>query len=749
MGSASRAARGWVLCRDSAMHFGDTPRVLESNGAAVFGENDLSHLRDLLDLYQNTQGAESLALTVTPTTALTTTQIVLARRDVLRAESIGSNLGSEEYCSSDPTFAAIGRCNRILEELSAELRAIGPVGEAMPTEGPTNTAEPDPLEAAIRGLAECVKRHRLLFLFSAECARNNPMAVSGRTGVRERVSKEDVRGWKQMLENVDSDGNFLFEYAWVIEGFAQEAISMFGPGKGCKPKTMTRDGSTFDVEGSSYPYWTVDELVVHELERSSERLLEACRSVAAADTENRFSTIVDMTIARARPEWHPRWYSSVIVRWEYLELLDTLLVETQRACVECHRRPRTKAISDHSPESQSPRFTMAREQQQVASLYLLMLLAQAYYKMLECTISVAEWCIALDLDLNQSYHWVTTSIANLLRNDEHLKDFPEPFEPFFLDLYPATIRDCEWEDMVGPKAEHFLSTVQRYALDRGIRDPEEGSVAWTFIQFFRPSIETAIKHAENYERRMKAHMKALLAKPKDSEAPTDAGGSLEPGDARAQRTDDLPNLLDDSNLCLTMLADFRRDFNAKSTASSVSIADSESCDFLDPHAEAEFRAASDRIKSNLPELVDCLTRVLAWGRQQGLETLEDLGFLTATNCTDGVRAEVCRSLELDVRAIQNRLLLNQIATGSAGSRSERIDAQPDWLKVSVVAKITGLNTGEVSRLCDEWVKSGGRTGLANNGKTKRERRIDPSALTALQLEIQRTRYVKIVKKAKH
>lgn len=679
MGSASRAARGWVLCRDSAMHFGDTPRVLESNGAAVFGENDLSHLRDLLDLYQNTQGAESLALTVTPTTALTTTQIVLARRDVLRAESIGSNLGSEEYCSSDPTFAAIGRCNRILEELSAELRAIGPVGEAMPTEGPTNTAEPDPLEAAIRGLAECVKRHRLLFLFSAECARNNPMAVSGRTGVRERVSKEDVRGWKQMLENVDSDGNFLFEYAWVIEGFAQEAISMFGPGKGCKPKTMTRDGSTFDVEGSSYPYWTVDELVVHELERSSERLLEACRSVAAADTENRFSTIVDMTIARARPEWHPRWYSSVIVRWEYLELLDTLLVETQRACVECHRRPRTKAISDHSPESQSPRFTMAREQQQVASLYLLMLLAQAYYKMLECTISVAEWCIALDLDLNQSYHWVTTSIANLLRNDEHLKDFPEPFEPFFPDLYPATIRDCEWEDMVGPEADRFLSTVQRYTLEHGIRDPDKGSAAWTLVEWFRPSIENAIKRAEAYNARMKRHMKSALGPAQDPEVAPAVEQPTKSTPAESIPPDGLASLLEDANDCLIALEALHRDYETKSGIADRMQGGGEDWCFADHRDESEYRSVCQRIESNRRILDGRLSRVLTWGGNRGMDVFKDLEFLDETRVSAGVKAALCTDCVRDVRSIVSALLIevakSQLTPEPGRSRDGGIDGK--------------------------------------------------------------------------
>ncbi len=145
---------------------------------------------------------------------------------------------------------------------------------------------------------------------------------------------------------------------------------------------------------------------------------------------------------------------------------------------------------------------MPVEDRRVSGLILLMLLAQAYYKMLECVISMASWCSALDVELNQSYLWVTTSLTNLLKNHDDLKDFPVQFEPLFPDLYPSTVRDLDWDDMVAPEAERFLSTVQRYAHEKGVYEPEEGSTAWTFVQLFRPSVEAAISRAIGYQKRM-------------------------------------------------------------------------------------------------------------------------------------------------------------------------------------------------------------------------------------------------------
>lgn len=145
---------------------------------------------------------------------------------------------------------------------------------------------------------------------------------------------------------------------------------------------------------------------------------------------------------------------------------------------------------------------MPVEDRRISGLTLLMLLAQAYYKMMECVISMASWCSSLDVELNQSYLWVTGNLTNLLKNHEDLKDFPVQFKPLFDDLYPSTVRDIDWDDMVAPEAERFLSTVQRYVHEKGVYEPEEGSTAWTFVQLFRPSIETAISQALDYHKRM-------------------------------------------------------------------------------------------------------------------------------------------------------------------------------------------------------------------------------------------------------
>lgn len=153
---------------------------------------------------------------------------------------------------------------------------------------------------------------------------------------------------------------------------------------------------------------------------------------------------------------------------------------------------------------------MSAEDSKNSALILLMLLAQAYYKLLESAISMASWVAAVDIELNQSYLWTTTNITNLLKNDPNLKDFPAAFEPLFPDLYPSTIRDVDWNDMVAPDAERFLSTVQQYVHSKGTIDPEEHSPGWVFIEMFRPGVETAIERATAYNKRMRQHLQQML-----------------------------------------------------------------------------------------------------------------------------------------------------------------------------------------------------------------------------------------------
>ena len=166
---------------------------------------------------------------------------------------------------------------------------------------------------------------------------------------------------------------------------------------------------------------------------------------------------------------------------------------------------------------------MSAEARRNSALILLMLLAQAYYKVLESAISMASWVAAVDLELNQSYLWTTTNITNLLKHDEDLKDFPAAFEPLFPDLYPSTIRDVEWDDMVAPDAERFLSTVQQYVHSKGTYEPEEGSPGWIFIEMFRPGVTTAIERATAYNKRMHQHLQRVLGSSSQARPEVSAG----------------------------------------------------------------------------------------------------------------------------------------------------------------------------------------------------------------------------------
>lgn len=180
------------------------------------------------------------------------------------------------------------------------------------------------------------------------------------------------------------------------------------------------------------------------------------------------------------------------------------------------------SISDMPKTDELPKMSV--EDRRNSGLNLLILLAQAYFKMLECTISLASWCTVLDLELNQSYFWTVTSITNLLKNHEDLKDFPTTFQPLFPDLYPSTIRDLDWEDMVAPDAERYLSTVQQYVLSKGIYVPEERSDAWVFIEIFRPAVNIAIERAEAYFKRMQQYRQRILS---SSPLPRTTSSSIE------------------------------------------------------------------------------------------------------------------------------------------------------------------------------------------------------------------------------
>lgn len=177
-----------------------------------------------------------------------------------------------------------------------------------------------------------------------------------------------------------------------------------------------------------------------------------------------------------------------------------------------HHNMTTAGTTENASGAAAERIPdMSDEDKKVSGLGLLLLLAQSYYKILECV--VGSPCRALDLDLNQSYLWTITTLRNLLNNNPELRDFTGKFEPIFPDVYPSTVRDSEWEDFVGPEAEKVLSDIQRYVFEKGGIEAVKGSPAWIFVEMFRPSVILSIERAEAYHKRMQEHVRRLLRKP--------------------------------------------------------------------------------------------------------------------------------------------------------------------------------------------------------------------------------------------
>jgi hypothetical protein len=152
------------------------------------------------------------------------------------------------------------------------------------------------------------------------------------------------------------------------------------------------------------------------------------------------------------------------------------------------------------------------EDWQNAGLIVLLLLAQAYYKLLES--AVRNLCGAVDLELNGKYLWAVNNLTNLLKNHHGLADFPGTFEPCLKDLMPSSIVDVDWDDMVAPEAECFLSTVQQYVMTKGTYPPEEGTAAWIFVETFQSSVNEAIQVGETYSKRMRHEFKAFMGRVK-------------------------------------------------------------------------------------------------------------------------------------------------------------------------------------------------------------------------------------------
>ena len=72
---------------------------------------------------------------------------------------------------------------------------------------------------------------------------------------------------------------------------------------------------------------------------------------------------------------------------------------------------------------------------------------------------------------------------------------------------------------LAPHAEEFLSTVQRYTFTKGMREPDEGSPGWIFVELFRPSVEMSIERATEYHQRMTTEWQKIMKRTTPKPAP--------------------------------------------------------------------------------------------------------------------------------------------------------------------------------------------------------------------------------------
>jgi len=363
-----------VFVADSTIHFGDSRRVLPSNGAVVASISSRALAEAVLDMYQVERGPDALPLVLVDRAALSVTQVALAMRELSRAEAIGANLGSDEYSTNDPTFARICGCAVDLVRLAEELEPMVSKHEAQNGRAPgrqsTTSVGSRKIVERVDALLRAVERHRLMFLYWAAACRRNPLATRSRTGINERVLLDEIRGWKEMVDAIDSDGTFLWTHRDVLNRYAQAAVEQFGPGEGMRPAEPDEKGRGVPVEGGTHPYWSLDEGSTSYMEQSSDAILDASRALAEAGEARQALDLVREATGIARPDSHPRWYTSVVVKWAYLAGLDSLITRIKTVRVELAMPRGSGKASSTAPEGSTP------DPQNVADLVVLFMLTR-------------------------------------------------------------------------------------------------------------------------------------------------------------------------------------------------------------------------------------------------------------------------------------------------------------------------------------------------------------------------------------
>jgi hypothetical protein len=256
-----------------------------------------------------------------------------------------------EFAQIKPEMdAGAAVAHRLLDLREGQSDAAEPAVSAVreQQQGHGEREEASRLDAALERLLSAVEKHRLAFLFCAYPRRKNPLAVNSETGIWETVRKNTFPGWTDMEGDAAEDGEFLFRNRRVLDAYAQEAISEFGPGEGCRPSIRDRDDKWVDVEGGTLPRWSLEEELCPNLEESSQALLDACAAVSTCDRGHAFATLLQQVMAVAHDRGQPRWYASVVVRWAYLADLDHAIDAVRKAGIAAttgsgSKEPRARA----------------------------------------------------------------------------------------------------------------------------------------------------------------------------------------------------------------------------------------------------------------------------------------------------------------------------------------------------------------------------------------------------------------------
>ncbi len=316
------------------------------------------------------------------------------------------------------------------------------------TNGPNQGAATATGELEIQSLERVrtlLEKHRLMFLYFAVPKQINPLATGNKWQL-DSLKPDQFPKFKS--DEIDDDGEFLFIYRRRLEQFVQTCYSKFGSGTGSKPRVLTEDCAVMDVEGGSLPAWYLDDGACVYLDESAEQILRSMRDAIRAGHSRLLQPFVKAIKDALHDQGKSKWYSSEPVRWEYVSRLDSILhelrtFELDQLASGTAATTEDSATASHSDSMDSPNATaeemlkgIPEEDDRNSGLILLMLLAQAYYKMLEATTSISDWLTTMDLELNSSYMWTIQNLTNLLNNHKHLRDFPEKFEPIFEDLYP-------------------------------------------------------------------------------------------------------------------------------------------------------------------------------------------------------------------------------------------------------------------------------------------------------------------------